>query len=121
MKKKLLCLVLASTMILSTVLSGCGSTENVSKESSETAKESSIATEESKETETVEAKPELEEATIQMMMIGPGPQEDTEKVMAAFNEMLQEYVPNTTVELTPILLQKSTRMHSIECLLPESR
>lgn len=109
MKKKLLCLVLASTMMLSAMISGCGSTKNVVQESTattETTKESTVEKEESVSSETVEAKPELEEATIQMMIIGPGPQEDTEKVMAAFNELLQEYVPNTTVELTPVLTKE---------------
>ena len=103
MKKKTICLVLASLMLLSTVLSGCGSTNGEeSKVNSAATQESSVA-EESKVSESVDTEPELEEVTIQMMMIGPGPQEDTEKVIDAFNEMLQEYVPNTTVEFTPII------------------
>lgn len=108
--KKAICLVLSSLLLLSTVLSGCGNaTGEKSKESSSTTKESSSTTkestvaEESKVSESVAEVPALEEATIQMMMIGPGPQEDTEKVIAAFNEMLQEYVPNTTVEFIPVL------------------
>lgn len=111
MKKKLLCLVLASAMILPAALGGCGNTKSTtnegSKESQTVETTSTVAKEESKTAEsTPESVPELEEATIQMMIIGPGPQEDTEKVMAAFNEMLQEYVPNTTVELTPVLTKE---------------
>ena len=43
---------------------------------------------------------ELEPATIQLWLGGPGKQKDSDEVWEAFNEKLQEYVPNTTVELT---------------------
>lgn len=45
---------------------------------------------------------ELEEKTIQIWLHGPGKQKDSDKVWEAFNEMLQEYVPNTTVEFSVI-------------------
>ena len=104
MKKKL-SLFLAVLMVMSTALSGCGSTgknteNSESKVSSEATKDSGTAAVSS---QTSEAAPELEEATIQMMIIGPGPQEDTEKVVDAFNELLKDYVPNTTVELNVVL------------------
>ena len=43
---------------------------------------------------------ELEPVTIQLWLGGPGKQKDSDKVWEAFNEKLQEYVPNTTVEIT---------------------
>lgn len=42
---------------------------------------------------------ELEEKTIQIWLCG-NKQQDSEKVWDKFNEMLQEYVPNTTVEFS---------------------
>lgn len=46
-----------------------------------------------------EEAPELDEKTIQIWLYGEK-QQDSEKVWDKFNEMLQEYVPNTTVEFT---------------------
>ena len=44
--------------------------------------------------------PELEEATIQVWIGGPGKQKDADMVWEKFNEVLQNYVPNTTVEFS---------------------
>ena len=38
--------------------------------------------------------------TIQLWLGGPGKQKDSDEVWELFNEKLQEYVPNTTVEIT---------------------
>ena len=43
---------------------------------------------------------ELEPVTIQLWLGGPGKQKDSDEVWELFNEKLQEYVPNTTVEIT---------------------
>lgn len=96
--KKLVALLLAAAMSLG-CLGGCGTKESSTSESkaSEVKQESTEAPSESKETVV-----ELEEKTIQVWMIGPGKQKDSDKVWEAFNEMLQEYVPNTTVEFTII-------------------
>lgn len=91
--KQLLAVVLAAV----TVLTGCGGGNTTPGKSTEskTNEESvaGVATEESK----VE---ELEDATIQVWIMGPGKQKDSDKVWELFNEKLQEYVPNTTVEFT---------------------
>lgn len=95
--KKLMALLLAAAMSLG-CLAGCGNTEVKSSEvESQPAKES-----ESVATESTEEVVELEEKTIQIWTMGPGKQKDSDKVWEAFNEMLQEYVPNTTVEFTVI-------------------
>lgn len=100
MKTKVLCVLLATVMTLS--LAACGSqkeeqTNNATTSSSATSSESSESQSTSSSTED---KVELEEKTIQIWVGGPGKQRDSEKVWKAFNEMLQEYVPNTTVEFT---------------------
>lgn len=100
MKKKMLCLMLASVMLMS-VLGGCGSKDE--KVPSSESEKSSVAASSSQEQESsVEEVPELEPVTIQMLQMGPGEQKDTAKVLEAFNEKLQEYVPNTTVEMTVV-------------------
>ncbi len=101
MKRKVVSLLMAAVMLTSLCLGGCGNKDaqpsgNESKESS-TASEpvSSESKEESKASE-------LEEATIQIWIGGPGKQKDSDKVWEAFNEMLKDYVPNTTVEFSVI-------------------
>ncbi len=93
MKKKCLCLLLAALMVAS-CFTGCGKKETASPETETNQESSEQVTDESA------AEEELEEATIQIMLMGPGKQKDSEKVWAAFNEKLQEIVPNTTVEFT---------------------
>lgn len=90
---KILALLLAATMVLGMV-SGCGSKEEPKPQEPDTSNQ---------ETPVEDEVAELEEATIQLWLMGPGKQEDSEKVWEAFNEKLQEYVPNTTVEfaITP--------------------
>ena len=102
MKNKVVALLLAATMSLG-CLAGCGnkqqdqSSEVKTSSQSQTQKES-----ESVSTASTEEVVELEEKTIQIWMGGPGKQKDSDEVWEAFNEMLQEYVPNTTVEFTII-------------------
>jgi len=93
--KKVVALLLAAAMAVG-CLAGCGNQQTVTSEpeSQSTQKESEIVNAETSEV------PELEEKTIQIWIAGPGKQKDSDKVWEAFNEMLQEYVPNTTVEFT---------------------
>lgn len=100
-KSKVLSLLLASAMTLSLVACGSQDAGKVnSSESSSVVENSSAPSESSQVTEPSEEIVELEEKTIQIWVGGSGKQKDSEKVWAAFNEMLQEYVPNTTVEFT---------------------
>ena len=85
-RKKLLSLLLA-VATAATLLVGCGGEEQKAPETTNT-----VDTEAS-------AEPELDEKTIQIWLCGEK-QQDTEKVWDAFNEMLKEYVPNTTVEFS---------------------
>ena len=102
MKRKGLSVALAALMTASFCLVGCGnessesSSGGVSTGGSESTQESSSSEEESTGGETQE----LEPVTIQLWIGGPGKQKDSDKVWEAFNEKLQEYVPNTTVEIT---------------------
>ena len=95
--KKIVALLLAAIMALGCLV-GCGKDQPIqsSEVETQTQKESEVFATES--TEVVE----LEEKTIQLWLMGPGKQKDSDKVWEAFNEMLQEYVPNTTVEFTII-------------------
>lgn len=77
MKKRLLCLALAILMVMFCALTGCSS-------------------------EKEPAEPAPEAKTVQFLITGNGKQADSEKVWAAFNELLQTYVPNTTVEFTAV-------------------
>ena len=101
MRKKGLSVALAALMTASFCLAGCGNEDSesssggVSTGGNETSQESSTQTESSEEGEQ-----ELEPVTIQLWIGGPGKQKDCDKVWEAFNEELQEYVPNTTVEIT---------------------
>ena len=103
MKKRTLCLLLAMIMVLSIVLAGCSS------KTAETpaADETPAATEPAETTDTPAApeetaEPALEQKTIQLMITGSGKQANSDKVWAAFNEQLQQYVPNTTVEFIDV-------------------
>ena len=100
MKRKKLSIALAVILAISGCLTGCGNGKV-----QETGKQTESSVTEQKETvteaeSTVADEPELEEKTIQIWLGGPGKQKDSDKVWEAFNEMLQEYVPNTTVEFT---------------------
>ena len=96
--KKVVALLLAAVMSLGCLV-GCGNTEvKSSKVETQLQKESEATV----ATESQEEVVELEEKTIQIWLLGPGKQKDSDKVWEAFNEMLQDYVPNTTVEFTII-------------------
>ncbi len=102
MKKKGLCLILAALMTIGS-LSGCGKTDDTqtSKPAQSEGKSEQANSEqpESKPAES-EAEEELEPVTIQLWLGGVGKQKDADRVWEAFNEKLQEYVPNTTVEIS---------------------
>lgn len=89
--KKLVSLLLTAVTVVS-LLAGCGTKE--------VAPSSNDSTEQSDSSESSDPV-ELEEKTIQIWLHGDK-QKDSEKVWAAFNEKLKEYVPNTTVEFTLI-------------------
>lgn len=105
MKRKRVSMALAAIMAATVCLAGCGNTADnagsTNSGSSEAVKEESktdtVVSEASEQTEEVK---ELDPVTIQFWIGGPGKQKDSDRVWEAFNEKLQEYVPNTTVEIT---------------------
>lgn len=95
---KILSLHLAVAMLMGLCLSGCGSEkehENKTQESTQVSVQESNVTNSS---DSQQEKEVLEDVTIQLWLGGPGKQKDADEVFKAFNEMLQDYVPNTTVE-----------------------
>lgn len=98
-------LALAAMMAASMGLAGCGSgdssTSTIGQQSSgtkaaSTAAASTKAASSSAAQTTAKA---LEPVTIQMWLGGPGKQKDSDEVWELFNKKLQDYVPNTTVEI----------------------
>ena len=90
--KKIMTLVLAIVLLASLCLTGC---QPAVKPTDPTKGTDAPDT---KPTETTV--PQLEEKTVQIWLSGPGKQKDSDKVWAAFNELLKKYVPNTTVEFS---------------------
>ena len=102
MKKRTLCLLLAMIMVLSIVLAGCSKTAETPA-----ADETPATTEPAEATDTPAAsdetaEPALEQKNIQLMITGSGKQANSDAVWAKFNEQLQQYVPNTTVEFIDV-------------------
>lgn len=112
MRKRMCSAMLAAFVTAMACLSGCsGNAANQTTTSGETKESTTKATEsdtkattgDEKTTEadtTADDKEELEQVTIQLWIGGPGKQKDSDKVWELFNEKLQEYVPNTTVEIS---------------------
>ncbi|MGN0980951.1 MAG: ABC transporter substrate-binding protein [Candidatus Avoscillospira sp.] len=101
MKKRFLSLVLAALMVMSCVLAGCSSktaepAETPSTTTSEPTNETTTPAAEEAAPSAEES--QLEQKTIQIMITGPGKQTGSDAAWAAFNDVLQKYVPNTTVE-----------------------
>lgn len=96
MRKRIVSLLLSMGMVVSMCLSGCANTEQEESKTSESSEVGNSVAE--SEVESAEEEFQLEEATIQLWLGGPGKQKDSDEVWEKFNEMLQEYVPNTTVE-----------------------
>ena len=97
MTKKIMSLLLAVLMLASVCLVGC----DKAPQNEDTKPAQTKPAETADDTKATEpAKPELEEATIQVWIGGPGKQKDSDEVWEKFNEMLQAYVPNTTVEFS---------------------
>lgn len=104
-RKKAISLFLAAVMTAAACLGGCGSSAGTASEAvtAEESTEAAAADTEAAETEAGSeqaAAEELEPVTIQLWLGGPGKQKDSDEVWELFNEKLQEYVPNTTVEIT---------------------
>ena len=105
MKKRTICLLLAMIMVLSIVLAGCSKTaETPAADETPATTEPAETTDNTETPEAPEetAEPALEQKTIQLMITGAGKQANSDKVWAAFNEHLQQYVPNTTVEFIDV-------------------
>ena len=113
MKKKALCLLLAMIMVLS-ILAGCTSKPAETPDTpatSEPAADNTANTPEEQPAEQPE-EPALEQKTIQLMITGAGKQANSDKVWAAFNEQLQQYVPNTTVEFIDVPFEEYSEKFS---------
>lgn len=105
MKKRTICLLLAMIMVLSIVLAGCSKTaETPAADETPATTEPAETTDNTETPEAPEetAEPALEQKTIQLMITGAGKQANSDKVWTAFNEQLQQYVPNTTVEFIDV-------------------
>ena len=120
MKKKALCLLLAMIMVLS-ILAGCTSKPAETPDTpatSEPAADNTANTPEEQPAEQPEEpaeqpeEPALEQKTIQLMITGSGKQANSDKVWAAFNEQLQQYVPNTTVEFIDVPFEEYSEKFS---------
>ena len=98
--KKLLALLLAAIMVLSMV--ACAATEKPAADATDDQTQGEQPTTAQDEQSNTEEPAEKEEKTIQMWLPGPGKQKDSDMVWEKFNEMLQDYVPNTKVEFTVI-------------------
>ena len=105
-KRRSVSLILAAILAASACMTGCGSQETGTAADTAGAVKTEAEGRETKgeeETETAEESgvtEDLEPATIQLWLGGPGKQKDSDRVWELFNEKLQEYVPNTTVEIT---------------------
>ncbi len=104
MRRKL-SLTLAAILAAAACLGGCGKQDGGDGGSSTPVSQGTSGQESSGQDSGEEGKEEvkaeeLEPVTIQMWIGGPGKQKDSDRVWELFNEKLQEYVPNTTVEIT---------------------
>ncbi len=115
MKKRTICLLLAMIMVLSIVLAGCSKTaETPAADETPATTEPAETTDNTETPEAPEetAEPALEKKTIQLMITGAGKQANSDKVWAAFNEQLQQYVPNTTVEFIDVPFEEYSEKFS---------
>lgn len=115
MKKRTICLLLAMIMVLSIVLAGCSKTaETPAADETPATTEPAETTDNTETPEAPEetAEPALEQKTIQLMITGSGKQDNSDKVWAAFNEQLQQYVPNTTVEFIDVPFEEYSEKFS---------
>ena len=115
MKKRTICLLLALIMVLSIVLAGCSKTaETPAADETPATTEPAETTDNTETPEAPEetAEPALEQKTIQLMITGAGKQANSDKVWAAFNEQLQQYVPNTTVEFIDVPFEEYSEKFS---------
>ena len=101
--KKRIAFLLAAIMVIGTCLTACGTKSAQETDASKQTEEKKAETVASQSvSEEASAEPELEEVTLKVWLMGPGKQADSDLVWEKFNEMLQEKVPNTTVEFTVI-------------------
>lgn len=115
MKKRTICLLLAMIMVLSIVLAGCSKTaETPAADETPATTEPAETTDNTETPEAPEetAEPALEQKTIQLMITGAGKQANSDKVWAAFNEQLQQYVPITTVEFIDVPFEEYSEKFS---------
>lgn len=115
MRKRTICLLLAMIMVLSIVLAGCSKTaETPAADETPATTEPAETTDNTETPEAPEetAEPALEQKTIQLMITGAGKQANSDKVWAAFNEQLQQYVPNTTVEFIDVPFEEYSEKFS---------
>ena len=113
--KKFVALLLAMIMVLSIVLAGCSKTaETPAADETPATTEPAETTDNTETPEAPEetAEPALEQKTIQLMITGAGKQANSDKVWAAFNEQLQQYVPNTTVEFIDVPFEEYSEKFS---------
>lgn len=102
MKKRIVAMMLTVGLILG-CLAGCSQKNPESQSTSESKSQQETASQQTSSSVSEETQETaLEEKTIQIMYAG-SKQKDSEMVWAEFNELLQQYVPNTTVEFIPVV------------------
>lgn len=98
-KRRIMALVLSVGMVVSAILGGCGQQQTATKESSQTSQTTSSATVQStsqtQESSTKEE--ELEPYTVTYWVYG-SESKDSEKIEEEVNKLIQEKLPNTTVD-----------------------
>lgn len=92
--KRILSWALVLVLLAAVCLTGCTKTPASSAAPASSAQPASSAAESKIEP--------LKQAKIQVWLLGPGKQTNSQKVWAKVNEMLEKNVPNTTVEFTII-------------------
>lgn len=93
MKKRIIALLLTCTLAVGTLLAGCGKQEEKQSEPSQKSEES-VASQATSTEEVVE----LEPYTVTLWLRGTEGADD-EKVEEAMNARIQEFLPNTTVDV----------------------
>lgn len=95
--RRIMALLLACVMVMGTMLTGCGQKEQKSEESKQSQQSDAAKTSESQDASTEEVE-KLEPYTVTYWMRGEE-SKDHDKVMELVNARIQEFLPNTTLDI----------------------
>lgn len=105
MKKRIVALLLTCTLAVGTLLAGCGKQEEKQSDSSQKTQES-VESQASQTTSTEEVE-ELEPYTVTIWLAGTESADD-DMVVEAMNERIQEFLPNTSIEVSRFAFSEMT-------------